>query len=582
MSYLVLARKYRPQTFGEVVGQEHVTRTLQNAIRRGRIHHAFLFCGARGTGKTTTARILAKALSCIRGPTPEPCNVCEACVEIARGTSVDVQEIDAASQNRVEDIRELREAIRYAPVRGKKKLYILDEVHMLSTSAFNALLKTLEEPPPHAVFVFATTDPHKLPATILSRVQRYDFRLLPTARLVEHLADILTRESVPFERAALQLIAREGAGSVRDALSLLDQVLASTDGTLTEEQAALVLGVADRSLLLALGRAVTGRDPVAALRCIETAYNRGYDLAQLARALLGHLRDLVVASVVPEPEGLLEAVGSELEEIRQQAAAARGAAELLFSRMIRIAEEVSRSPLPRYVLEVGVVELCRVEPLAPLGELVDRLELLESRLEAGLQSGSGSGTARRSPAAPPPTARRPAERAGEPLRPLPTPSCPESVGAGSSAPAARPSFTESAGGGSSAPAARPSFTELVRAVIHRAPTLSVLAAARPLRWDGTSLTLGFSKAFELEQARAKLAEIGRLVSEQAGHPVSVRLEKVEAAPEASGAESLAEAEERQRAEERAARRREALSHPSRKQLTEVFGDDVVFLDPVLE
>ena len=380
MSYLVLARKYRPQTFEQVIGQEHVTRTLQNAIRRGRIHHAYLFCGGRGTGKTTTARILAKALSCDQAPTPEPCNQCPACIEITQGTSVDVQEIDAASQNRVEDIRELRESIRYAPVRGKKKLYILDEVHMLSTSAFNALLKTLEEPPPHALFVFATTDPHKLPQTILSRVQRYDFKLVPTARLVEHLADVLARESIEFDPGALYIIAREGAGSVRDSLSLLDQVLASTEGKLTEEQAAAVLGVADRRLIVALGDAVARREPAEALSLIDDAFRRGFDLPQLARTLLSHLRDLVVVSIVKEPLPLLEVPASELPELEQQAKQVSGRSELLFDRMMRVAEDTARAAQARYALEVGLVELCTLEPLQPIAGLVDRLEQLEDRL----------------------------------------------------------------------------------------------------------------------------------------------------------------------------------------------------------
>src|SRR6478735_1482243 len=218
MSYLVLARKYRPQTFDEIVGQEHVTQTLTNAIATGRLHHAFLFTGARGVGKTTAARILAKALSCVNAPTPTPCNECDACKEITQGSSVDVQEIDAASNNGVDNIRELRESIRYAPVRGKKKVYILDEVHMLSSGAWNALLKTLEEPPPHAVFVFATTDPHKLPATILSRVQRYNFKLVSVRRIAEHLAGVLGKEGLTTEPAALTLLARESGGSVRDAL----------------------------------------------------------------------------------------------------------------------------------------------------------------------------------------------------------------------------------------------------------------------------------------------------------------------------------------------------------------------------
>ncbi|MBL9009398.1 MAG: DNA polymerase III subunit gamma/tau [Myxococcales bacterium] len=433
MSYLVLARKYRPQTFEQVIGQEHVTRTLQNAIRRGRIHHAYLFCGGRGTGKTTTARILAKALSCDQAPTPEPCNQCPACIEITQGTSVDVQEIDAASQNRVEDIRELRESIRYAPVRGKKKLYILDEVHMLSTSAFNALLKTLEEPPPHALFVFATTDPHKLPQTILSRVQRYDFKLVPTARLVEHLADVLTRESIEFDPAALYIIAREGAGSVRDSLSLLDQVLASTEGKLTEAQAAAVLGVADRRLIMALGQAVAGRAPETALSLLDDAFRRGFDLPQLARTLLSHLRDLVVVSVVKEPLPLLEVPASELPELEQQAKQVAGRSELLFDRMMRIAEDTARATQARYALEVGLVELCTLEPLQPIAELVDRLEQIEDRLTArplGRSVPPGSSGPVGPPSGPPPSSGGPrgpvpqrgmtAAPPGEATYPMPT------------------------------------------------------------------------------------------------------------------------------------------------------------------
>src|SRR5262245_16257684 len=301
MSYLVLARKYRPQSFDEIVGQEHVTQTLQNAIRQGRIHHAFLFTGARGVGKTTAARILAKALSCDQAPTATPCNVCEACKEITNGSSVDVQEIDAASNNGVDNIRDLRESIRYAPVRGKKKVYILDEVHMLSGGAWNALLKTLEEPPPHAVFVFATTDPHKLPATILSRVQRYDFKLVPTRRIVEHVGAILDAEKIAHEPGALMLVARESGGSVRDALSLLDQVIASSGAGLSESSVADVLGVADRGLLGALGRSVLERDAEKALGLVDAAFTRGYDLPQLAQAFLGHLRDLVVVASVKDP-----------------------------------------------------------------------------------------------------------------------------------------------------------------------------------------------------------------------------------------------------------------------------------------
>lgn len=226
MSYLVLARKWRPQTFGDLIGQEHVCRTLQNAIESGRVAHAFLFTGARGVGKTSAARILAKALQCEKGPAAEPCNACPACLEITAGNSVDVFEIDGASNTGVEDIRELRENVKYLPSRCRFKIFIIDEVHMLSTSAFNALLKTLEEPPSHVKFIFATTEPHKVPITILSRCQRFDFKRIPLPKIVDRLRTIVAEEKVAVSEASLTAVARKGDGSMRDSLSTLDQVLA--------------------------------------------------------------------------------------------------------------------------------------------------------------------------------------------------------------------------------------------------------------------------------------------------------------------------------------------------------------------
>src|SRR6266545_790856 len=235
MSYLVLARKYRPQTFSEVVGQEHVTRTLANAFRGGRVHHAFLLCGPRGVGKTTLARILGKALNCERGPSAEPCGVCEPCVAIASGTAVDYYEMDGASNRGIDAIRELTDAVKYQPAAMRKKVYVIDEVHMLTTEAFNALLKTLEEPPPHVTFILATTEPHKVPVTILSRCQRYDFKLVPASRLAQHLANIFKQEKLMIEAGAISLVVRESGGSVRDALSLCDQIISYVgDATITE------------------------------------------------------------------------------------------------------------------------------------------------------------------------------------------------------------------------------------------------------------------------------------------------------------------------------------------------------------
>ncbi len=382
MSYLVLARKYRPQKFEDLLGQEHVARTLTNAIKMGRVHHAFLFTGARGIGKTSAARILAKALCCAQGPTATPCGTCAICQSISSGQSVDVQEIDGASNTGVDDVRTLREGVRYLPAEARKKVYIIDEVHMLSTSAFNALLKTLEEPPEHVVFIFATTEVHKIPATIMSRCQRYDFKLLPSKVLADHLARILTNEKIAFEPDAVRLVAREAAGSVRDGLSLLDQVVAYVgDETLTRDKVAEVLGVADRRLLYQLADKVLARDVAETLRQVADAVDRGVDLMQMARAFLGFLHDIEILTAVPDAEDLIDATAEEVAETKALAGkAGKGLACSLFDRWARAVEDAARSQTPRLLLEMALVDLCNAEPLLPLGDLLDRLEKLEGRL----------------------------------------------------------------------------------------------------------------------------------------------------------------------------------------------------------
>ncbi len=357
--------------------------------------HAFLFTGARGVGKTSAARVLARALNCEQGPTPTPCGSCPRCEEITAGTAVDVLEIDAASNRGIDDIRVLRESVRYLPSVARRKVIIVDEVHMLTTEAFNALLKTLEEPPPHVVFVLATTDPHKVPVTILSRCQRYDFKRVGLSRLVEHLGAILQKEGLKVARAGLVLLAREAEGSVRDALSLLDQVLsyagARPGSEVSEQSVADVLGVADRALVSRLGRALCQRNLVDTLSIVEEGFGRGYDMAELGRSLLGHLRDLLVVKLLPDPAALVERSDEELAEARALVASVdAGLFEQHFHFLSRALDDVARSPDPRASLEMALVRIARAEPLMPLGEILERLEALERGAPAS--AGGPAGT----------------------------------------------------------------------------------------------------------------------------------------------------------------------------------------------
>jgi DNA polymerase-3 subunit gamma/tau len=377
--YLVLARKYRPQRFSDLTGQEHVVRTLVSALKTGRVAHAFLFTGPRGCGKTTSARILARALNCEKGPTPEPCGVCGPCVDIAAGTDVDVQEIDAASNNGVDDVRALREAAKYLPARDRYKIYIVDEVHMLSGAAFNALLKTLEEPPGHIKFLLATTDPQKLPATILSRMQRHNIQLVPLGKIVARLREIAQAEKVQASDGALALVGRQAQGSMRDALSLLDQLFSAHDpaaGEITDKEAAETLGALDTSVVRDTVSAVLSRDAAGALSGVLRAYEQGADMKRLAEDLAAQARNLVLASLPGVRQDLPD---HEVRALAQQAQGHDPAQLARVFELLQVAEdEVAKASSPRHALEVALLRAVHLAPAGSLPELVARIEALGS------------------------------------------------------------------------------------------------------------------------------------------------------------------------------------------------------------
>ncbi len=396
MSYLVLARKWRPMTFDDLVGQEHVSRTISNAILSGRIAHAFLFTGVRGVGKTTSARILAKALNCEQGPTPTPCLKCSACEEITAARDVDVQEIDGASYNGVDEVRRLQESLPYRPSRDRYKVVIVDEVHMLTQNAWNAFLKTLEEPPPHVKFIFATTEVHKVPVTILSRCQRYDFKLITAGTIAKRLRYVLAQESIEADDAALSLMAREAAGSMRDAMSLLDQAIAWGGSNLVGEEIARVLGVAGRGILHDLTCALVHGEASDCLTVVGQLADQGFDIVQVAKDLLENLRDLVVVKLCKEPEELVELTEEELDRIRQLVANV-AIDDLLrlhlgFSRGF---DQMAHAPQQRAAMEMLLVRLALRPPLLPIDDILQRLGDLDKRL-AGRGAAAGAGSSPRS------------------------------------------------------------------------------------------------------------------------------------------------------------------------------------------
>lgn len=389
MSYQVIARKYRPQTFSDLAGQEHITRTLTRALDQQRLHHAYLFAGVRGTGKTTSARILAKGLNCHKGITSQPCLQCPSCLEIASGNALDVLEIDAASNTGVDNVREvIINNIAMSPARDRYKIFVIDEVHMLSNNAFNALLKTLEEPPSHIIFIMATTELHKVPNTILSRCQQFEFRQIPTDKIFRRLREIANSEGIKIKDEALREIARAGAGSLRDAQSAFDQVIAFSGSEIAEEDVTASLGLVSASTLGNFAGAIAGRDTSAIISLVEQVSARGYDLRNFTRELMAYLRHLLVVKSGITSSELLGV--ADIEVVKLEELASQFSEEDLvrcFHLLAETEKEVKDSPHPRFQLEIGLVKLATITRLRSLDELINRLEELEARLNGGKTAG---------------------------------------------------------------------------------------------------------------------------------------------------------------------------------------------------
>ncbi len=385
MSYVVLARKWRPMKFEDVVSQEHVTTTLKNAIEKDRLASAYLFSGPRGVGKTTTARIFAKAINCEKGPSPTPCNACSSCKEITESRSLDVFERDGASNRGIDEVRNLRENLRYAASKGKHKIYIIDEVHMLTTEAFNALLKTLEEPPPRVLFIFATTEFHKVPATILSRCQRYDFRRIPPNEIVNTLKEICLEEKIQIEDDALYTIARKADGSLRDSQSLLDQIISFCGQKIKLEELTELLGIIDQAFFFECSDAIANKDVAGGLALAEKVFNHGYDMAEFLNGLAEHFRNMLIIKAT-NTTTLLEGWESFKDKYQESA---KALSETDFLRLIQLATDaafqIKRSANSRLILEMALLKMINMDKSVELNTLLSHITNL------GNQSGQNTG-----------------------------------------------------------------------------------------------------------------------------------------------------------------------------------------------
>ncbi len=383
MSYLIFARKYRPMTFEEMIGQKAIVQTLRNAIKNDRVAQAYIFSGMRGVGKTTAARILAKALNCQHGPSPTPCNKCEFCREVNEDRSIDVFEIDGASNRGIDDVRSLRESVKYKPIHSRNKVIIIDEVHMLTKEAFNALLKTLEEPPPHTVFIFATTEFHKVPATIVSRCQHFEFKKISQKEIINHLLDITQKEKITISSLGLTLLAKAAEGSLRDVQSLLDQAVAFSGENIRDEDLKEILGVMNREMLMECAAIIFDSKPGSVFSLVEKVITNGHDLRFFFKELVSHFRNLLLIKTVETPQDLIPLTDEDLAVMKAQANLASSEEILLLLAALQQGEQgLKFSSHPRIYLETLLVKLCHFKKITPIKTLLQELETFKKGLDS--------------------------------------------------------------------------------------------------------------------------------------------------------------------------------------------------------